>query len=125
MKDDFMNYVNECPKCHKNKLEHTHPVGLLHSLPIPPQKWKTFPWTSSLVCPKYLVRIAYLWWWIDSLNLIIYLLLLPLSLLYKWLNYFLIKFSDCMGFLRALSVTEIADFLVTRTLQNGGENFDT
>ena len=29
---------------------------------------------------------------------------------HKWLNYFLNKFSDCMGFLRALSVTEIKKF---------------
>ena len=73
---------------------------------------RAFPWTSSLVCPKYLVRIAYLWWWIESLNFIIYLFLIPLSLLHKWLNSFLNNFSDCMGFLRALLVTEITDFWV-------------
>ena len=49
---------------------------------------RAFLWTSSLVCPKYLVRIAYLWWWIDSLNLLISLLLILLPLLHKWLNFF-------------------------------------
>ena len=67
---------------------------------------RAFPWTSSLGCPKYLVRIAYLWWWIASLNFLICLLLLPLSLMHKCMNYLLKKFSDCMGFLRALLVTE-------------------
>ena len=73
---------------------------------------KAILWISSLVCPRYLVRIAYLWWWIGLLNLLISLLLLPLSLLHKWLSYFFKKFSNCMGFLRALLMTKISDFWV-------------
>ena len=112
LNSEALKYVNEFPTCQKNKVEHTHPFLSYIPFQFQHKNGRAFPWISSLVCPKYLVRIAYLWWWIESLNFLIYLLLLPLSLLRKWLNYFLKKFSDCMGFLRALSVIEIAYFLV-------------
>ena len=41
LNDDVLKYVNECPTCRKNKVEHTHPAGLLHPLPIPEQKWES------------------------------------------------------------------------------------
>ena len=40
LKDYVLNYVNECPTCHQHTMEHTHPYGLLHPIPIPEQKWE-------------------------------------------------------------------------------------
>ena len=41
VKADVLKYVNEFPTCQKNKVEHTHPAGLLHPFPIPVQKWES------------------------------------------------------------------------------------
>lgn len=41
MKDDILKYFCECQVCQHNKNEHTYPVGLLQSLPIPTQKWES------------------------------------------------------------------------------------
>ena len=40
LKDDVLMYVKECSACQQNKVEHTHPVGLLQPLPILDQKWE-------------------------------------------------------------------------------------
>jgi hypothetical protein len=39
LKGEVMRYIKECTLCQQNKVEHTHPVGLLHPLPIPERKW--------------------------------------------------------------------------------------
>ena len=41
LKADVLKYVNECPTCQQNKVEHTHSAGLLHPFPIPVQKWES------------------------------------------------------------------------------------
>ena len=41
LKDDVLMYVKECSTCQQNKVEHTHPTGLLQPLPIPEQKWES------------------------------------------------------------------------------------
>ena len=41
LKADDLKYLNEWPTCQQNKVEHTHPAGLLHPLPIPEQKWES------------------------------------------------------------------------------------
>ena len=41
LKAGVLKYVNECPTCQQNKVEQTHPVGLLHPFPIPEQKWES------------------------------------------------------------------------------------
>ena len=110
LKADIMKYVNESPTCQQNKVEHTRPAGLLHSFPIPGQKWESismdFITSLSKVLGKDCIFVV-----VDRLtNLLIYLLLLPISLVHKWLNYSLRNFSNCMGFLRVLLVTEIIDF---------------
>ena len=52
LKDDVLNYVNECPTCHKNKVEHTHPAGLLHPLSIPSRKWESISMEFITILPK-------------------------------------------------------------------------
>ena len=47
-----MKYVNECPTCQQNKVEHTHPSGLLHPLPILAQKWESIYMDSITGLPK-------------------------------------------------------------------------
>ena len=112
LKSDVINYFNEFPTCHKNNVEHTHPAGLLHPLLIPEQKWESifmdFIIGLSKVFGKDCIFVV-----VDRLTKSAHFFaILPLSMLYKWMNYFLKKFSDCMGFLRALLVTGIAYFLV-------------
>ena len=41
LKEDIVRHVRECSKCQQNKIEHTHPAGLLQPLPIPEQKWES------------------------------------------------------------------------------------
>ena len=35
LKEDVIQHVRECSLCQQNKIEHTHPIGLLQPLPIP------------------------------------------------------------------------------------------
>jgi hypothetical protein len=41
LKGDILKHVQECGVCQQNKVEHTHPAGLLQPLPIPDQKWES------------------------------------------------------------------------------------
>jgi hypothetical protein len=41
LKNDVLKFVRECHICHQNKVEHTHPAGLLQPLPILEQKWES------------------------------------------------------------------------------------
>jgi hypothetical protein len=41
LKGDILKHVQECGVCQRNKVEHTHPAGLLQPLPIPNQKWES------------------------------------------------------------------------------------
>ena len=52
MKADVLKYVNEFPTCQQNKVEHTHPAGLLHSFPIPTQKWESISMDFITGLPK-------------------------------------------------------------------------
>ena len=38
---EVMQHVRECNICQQNKIEHTHPTGLLQPLPISEQKWES------------------------------------------------------------------------------------
>ena len=111
LKADVLKYINEFPTCQQNKVEHTHPTSLLHLLPILEQKWESISMDFIIGFPKVFGKDC-IFVVVDrrALKLLISLLLLPLSLLHKWLNYFLNKFLDCMGFLRALIVIGITDF---------------
>jgi hypothetical protein len=41
LKEDVINHVKECTMCQEKNDEHTHPTGLLQSLPIPEHKWES------------------------------------------------------------------------------------
>ena len=40
MKKDMAEYISRCMKCQQVKVEHEHPAGLLHPLPVPEWKWE-------------------------------------------------------------------------------------
>ena len=40
MKRDIAEYISKCMKCKQVKVEHQHPVGLLHPFPILKWKWE-------------------------------------------------------------------------------------
>ena len=40
MKKDIAEYISKCMKCQHVKVEHQHPTGLLHPLPILEWKWE-------------------------------------------------------------------------------------
>ena len=40
MKKDMAEYISRCMKCQQVKVEHQHPAGLLHPLPVPEWKWE-------------------------------------------------------------------------------------
>jgi len=52
LKDDVLRHVNECMTCQQNKLEQTHPAGLLHPLPIRDQKWESMSMDFITGLPK-------------------------------------------------------------------------
>eukprot|EP00253_Pinus_taeda_P019762 PITA_19762 len=41
MKKEVAEYLAKCLECQQVKVEHQHPAGLLHPLPIPEWKWET------------------------------------------------------------------------------------
>ena len=41
MKKEVVEYLARCLECQQLNAEHQHPIGLLHSLPIPKWKWET------------------------------------------------------------------------------------
>jgi transposase InsO family protein len=52
LKEDVINHVKECTTCQANKNEHTHPAGLLQSLPIPEHKWESISMDFIIGMPK-------------------------------------------------------------------------
>jgi hypothetical protein len=40
MKKYVVDYIVNCMECHRVKVEHRHPTGLLQPLPIPEKKWE-------------------------------------------------------------------------------------
>jgi hypothetical protein len=68
LKNDLLKFL---PKFHifqQNKVEHTHPVGLLQPLPIPEQKWEIIRWILSQGCLWFRGKIVFTWWLIGLLN---------------------------------------------------------
>lgn len=52
LKEDVMKYIRECMTCQENKVEHTHPAGLLQPLPIPEQNWESISMDFITRLPK-------------------------------------------------------------------------
>ena len=52
LKKDVIQHVRECSLCQQNKIEHIHPAGLLHPLPIPEQKWESISMDFIIGLPK-------------------------------------------------------------------------
>jgi hypothetical protein len=40
MKNDVVDYIARCMECHKVKVQHRHPTGLLQPFPFPKKKWE-------------------------------------------------------------------------------------
>ena len=52
LKEDVLRHVRECVTCQQNKIEQTHPAGLLQPLPIPSQKWENVSMDFITGLPK-------------------------------------------------------------------------
>jgi hypothetical protein len=52
MKKDVVDYIIRCMECQKVKVEHRHPTGLLHPLPIPEKKWEVITMDFITGLPK-------------------------------------------------------------------------
>ena len=52
LKGEIMQHVWECSICQQNKIENTHPAGLLQPLPIPEQKWESISMDFISGLPK-------------------------------------------------------------------------
>jgi hypothetical protein len=52
MKKDVADYIARCMECQKVKVEHRHPTGLLHPLPIPERKWEVITMDLIIGLPK-------------------------------------------------------------------------
>ena len=52
LKGDVLRHIQECRVCQRNKVEHTHPAGLLQPLPIPDQKWESISMEFITRLPK-------------------------------------------------------------------------
>jgi hypothetical protein len=52
MKSETTEYLSKCLNCQQVKVEHQHPVGLLHPLPIPKWKWEIISLDFIIGFPK-------------------------------------------------------------------------
>jgi hypothetical protein len=52
MKNDVANYITRCMECHKVKVEHRHPTGLLQPLPILKKKWEVITMDFIIGLPR-------------------------------------------------------------------------
>jgi hypothetical protein len=52
MKTDTTDYLVKCLECQQVKVEHQHPVGLLHPFPIPEWKWHVISMDFIIGFPK-------------------------------------------------------------------------
>ena len=105
-----MKYANECSTCQQNKVERTHLVGLLHPFPIPERKWESISMDFIIGLPKVLGKDC-IFVVVDRLTKFSHFFVVTTTFIAtQVVELFLKKFSNCMGFLRALSVTKIIDF---------------
>jgi hypothetical protein len=102
LKEDVLKYVKECSTCQQNKVEHTHPAGLLQPLPIPEGKWESISMDFITGLPKVQGR--------DCIYVVVdRLTKFPISSLYhqtiqehRWLKYSSGRYFVCMDY-RGLS----------------------
>eukprot|EP00253_Pinus_taeda_P010289 PITA_10289 len=52
MKKYVAKYLSRCLECQQVKVEHQHPTGLLHPLPVPEWKWETISMDFVTSLPK-------------------------------------------------------------------------
>jgi len=52
MKKDVAEYLARCLECQQIKVEHQHPAGMLHPLPVPEWKWETISMDFIRGLPK-------------------------------------------------------------------------
>ena len=52
IKKEVAEYLARCLECQQVKVEHQHPIGLLHPLPIPEWKWETISMDFIIVRPN-------------------------------------------------------------------------
>lgn len=52
MKKEVAKYLTRCLECQQGKIDHQHPVGLLHPLPISEWKWETISMDFIIGLPK-------------------------------------------------------------------------
>jgi hypothetical protein len=52
MKEDIIDYLDKCLECQQVKVEHHHPIGLLHPLTILEWKWETISMEFIIGLPK-------------------------------------------------------------------------
>ena len=96
--------------CQQNKVEHTHPAGLLHAFPMPEQKWESISMDFITGFPKLFGKDC-IFVVVDRLIEFAHLFFVTMTFTAAQVDeLFLKKFSDCMGFLRALSVAEMKYF---------------
>jgi hypothetical protein len=52
MNNDVVDYIALCMECHKVKVEHRHPAGLLQPLSIPEKKWEVITMDFIIGLPR-------------------------------------------------------------------------
>jgi hypothetical protein len=52
MKKEIAEYITKCMECQRVKTEYRHPVGLLHTLPIPEWKWEVVTMDFIIELPR-------------------------------------------------------------------------
>lgn len=63
MKKDVAEYLTHCLECQQVKIEHQHPVELLHPLPILELKWETISMDFITRLPESKKKMTQSWWW--------------------------------------------------------------
>jgi hypothetical protein len=68
MKKEVAKFISKCLECQKIKVEHRHPAGLLHPLPIPEWNWEVVTMDFIIKLPRTNKKHHYIMIVVDKLT---------------------------------------------------------
>jgi hypothetical protein len=84
MKKYVVDFIAKCLECQKSKVEHRHPTGLLHPLPIPEWKWEVVTMDFNTKLPRTTKQHDSIMVMVDKLTKVAHFI--PVKITHKEIN---------------------------------------